>query len=293
MPTEPNLTGIANQVCLNGELVEKHQARVSPFDRGYLFADGVYEGVGFATGRMLDNPGHFARLNDSLKALGIANPWSDQQIAAMQQALLKANECDEGFCYYQITRGEANRDFAFPEQTHARLLMFLQPRPLLETREAEQGVQVGCVPEQRWKARSIKSIALLPQVLAKQQARDAGWFEGWMVENGEVNEGSSTSAFIINQAGEVQTAPLSERILPGVTRRAVLELAGEQGFAIREAHFTPEQAHQAREAFLTSASQLVTPIVGVDNQPIANGKPGEITGLLRRLYIERYLSGKS
>ena len=288
MPFQPDLDGIAPMVCIDGALIEKHQARVSPFDRGYLFGDGVYEGVGIVNGRMIDNPGHFSRLHNSLQRLGIANPWKDAEITAMQQQLIKTNECDEGFCYYQISRGTANRDFSFPAQAQPTLMMFLQPKALLQNRQAEDGVKVGCVPDWRWQCRSIKSIALLPQVLAKQQAKEQGWFEAWMVEGNQVTEGSSTSAFIINQADELVTAPLSERILPGVTRRALLEIAREQGLQVREEHFSVPQAYQAREAFLTSASMLVTPVVGIDNRPVDKGRPGEITKLLRRLYIERY-----
>ena len=285
-----SLKDTADWVCLNGELIHKNNVQVSPFDRGFLFADGIYEGIGLHQGKPINSEAHYSRLTRSLEAIALPKLWDYDALFQLLHKLTQRNNCQEGFCYLQITRGAAHRDFPFPDKPQPQLFMFLQPKDVINNPQAKTGVPVCCVPDTRWKRRSIKSIALLPQVLAKQQAKEAGGFEAWMVENGEVTEGASTSAFIINADGELQTAPLSDRILPGVTRAAIVRIAQDLGIPVREAHFTPTDAYRSREAFLTSASLLVLPIISVDGKAIGNGAPGPITNQLRRTYIERHVA---
>ncbi|MFO1124915.1 MAG: D-amino-acid transaminase [Methylocystis sp.] len=273
---------------VNGAYLPLAEARVSILDRGFLFADGVYEVAAVIGGRLIDNEAHLSRLENSLRELGIEPPLSMQKIADVEAELVARNDVNEGLVYLQITRGAASdRDFAFPAETSPTLVAFAQKKIILASSAAETGVKVLTVPDLRWARRDIKTIALLAQVLAKQAALDAGCQEAWMVDqNGLVTEGSSSTAFIITKANAIVTRPNSVAILPGCTRKAVQSLAAREGLTIEERGFSVAEAYEAKEAFLTSASNLVLPVVSIDGRPIGSGAPGASSRLLRTLYIE-------
>jgi D-alanine transaminase len=272
-------------VFLNGSFLPAEQARIPVMDRGFLFGDGVYEGMGVLGGRLVDNEAHLARLERSLGEVRIANPYSRTEWTSHEEELVRRNELAEGFLYLQVTRGVAERDFLFPKSTEPTVLMFTQAKSIVHSPAAETGITVISVPDLRWKRRDIKSLSLLAQVLAKQAAAEAGAQEAWLVEDGYVTEGGSSSAFIITKAGSIIVRPLSHAILPGITRQSTLALAREAGLTIEERLFTLEEAHDAAEAFLTSASNFVLPIVSIDGRPVGNGKPGPLTRRLRELYL--------
>lgn len=272
---------------VNGEFTPLSEARVSVLDRGFLFADGVYEVAAVLDGRLVDNDAHLARLERSLGELVLHSPVSTEQLRNIQQALIERNGVREGLVYIQITRGAAERDFAFPKDAAPTLVMFTQAKNILGSPAAKTGVGVISVPDLRWARRDIKSVSLLAQVLAKQAAAAQGCAEAWMVDaQGFVTEGSSSTAYIVTKAGAIVTRPNSQDILPGCTRRALQALAQQNALAFDERGFTVAEAHDADEAFLTSASTFVTPIVAIDGQPVGAGAPGPLAQQLRALYIK-------
>jgi D-alanine transaminase len=271
---------------VNGSFVPYEEARIPIMDRGFLFADGIYEVSAVLNSRLVDNDAHLARLDRSLKEIRIANPYSAQEWTRLEEELVRRNGLVEGVVYMEVTRGAAERDFAFPKDTKPTVVMFTQVKNISRAPAAETGVAVVTVEDLRWKRRDIKSVALLAQVLAKQAAAEAGVAEAWMVEDGHVTEGSSSTAFIITKDGRIVTRPLSNAVLPGITRLSVMRLAGEHGLAIEERLFTLEEAHEAAEAFLTSASSFVMPVVRIDGKPVGAGEPGVLTRRLRQLYLE-------
>jgi D-alanine transaminase len=273
-------------VFVNGSFVPYEEARIPIMDRGFLFADGIYEVSAVLNSRLVDNDAHLARLDRSLKEIRIANPYSAQEWTRLEEELVRRNGLVEGVVYMEVTRGAAERDFAFPKDTKPTVVMFTQVKNISRAPAAETGVAVVTVEDLRWKRRDIKSVALLAQVLAKQAAAEAGVAEAWMVEDGHVTEGSSSTAFIITKDGRIVTRPLSNAVLPGITRLSVMRLAGEHGLAIEERLFTLEEAHEAAEAFLTSASSFVMPVVRIDGKPVGAGEPGVLTRRLRQLYLE-------
>jgi D-alanine transaminase len=272
-------------VFLNGSFLPLEEAKVPFMDRGFLFGDGVYEGIGVLSGRLIDNEAHLERLERSLREVRIQNPYSRAEWTSFEEELVRRNGMTEGFLYFQVTRGVAERDFFFPQDTKPTVAMFTQAKSIVHAPVAENGISVITVPDLRWERRDIKSISLLAQVLAKQAAKEAGAQEAWMVEDGFVTEGGSSSAFIITKAGSIVVRPLSHAILPGITRKSLLELSREAGIVLEERRFTVEEAYDAAEAFLTSASNFVVPVVTVDGRPIGNGKPGPLTQRLRQLYL--------
>jgi D-alanine transaminase len=273
-------------VFLNGSFLPIEEAKVPFMDRGFLFGDGVYEGVGMLDGRLIDNEAHLERLERSLGEVRIANPYSRAEWTALQEELARRNGMTEGFIYFQVTRGVAERDFFFPENAKPTVAMFTQAKAIANAPAAEKGIAVVTVPDQRWQRRDIKSINLLAQVLAKQAAKEAGAQEAWLVEDGFVTEGGSSSAFIVTKAGSIVVRPLSQAILPGITRKSLLRLSQESGIVLEERRFTVEEAYEAAEAFLTSASNFVLPVVSIDGRPVADGRPGPITTRLRQLYLQ-------
>ncbi|WP_112662809.1 D-amino-acid transaminase [Microvirga flavescens] len=272
-------------VFLNGSFLPLEDARIPIMDRGFLFSDGVYEGFGVLGGRVIDNDLHLARLERSLSEIRIANPYSREQWAAFEQELVHRNDMDEGFLYLQVTRGVADRDFFFPQEGAPTVVMFTQKKSIVHSPAAEKGIAVISVPDLRWKRRDIKSVSLLAQVLAKQAAKEAGAQEAWMIEDGFVTEGGSSSGFIVTKQGRVIVRPLSNAILPGITRKSLLCLAEETGVVLEERLFTIDEAYNAAEAFLTSASNFVVPIVSIDGRPVGDGKPGAVTRRLQELYL--------
>ena len=273
-------------VFVNGHFVPAAEASVSVMDRGFLFGDGIYEVAAVIGGRLVDNEAHLARLDRSLAAIRIPNPYGTGEWTRLEEELVRRNELAEGLVYMQVTRGAAERDFAFPAGAEPTVVMFTQPKAILGSPQAETGVAVATVDDLRWKRRDIKSVALLAQVLAKQAAVDAGVYEAWMVEDGFVTEGSSSTAFIVTADGRIVTRPLSHAILPGITRVAIMRLAAETGLAVEERLFSVDEAHAAAEAFLTSASALVLPVVRIDGRPVGGGEPGPVARRLRALYLE-------
>jgi len=279
-------------VYLNGDFLPFDEARVPIMDRGFLFADGIYEVSAILDGRLVDNEAHLARLDRSLGEIDIANPHTLGEWVALQTELVARNGVAEGLVYMQVTRGVFERDFAYPPAgTRPTVMMFTQEKTVAANPLAAKGARVITVPDLRWKRRDIKSVALLAQVLAKQQAAAAGVAEAWMVEDDAVTEGSSSTAFIVTAGGTLVTRPLSTALLPGITRQAVLRLAAEAGLALEERLFSVAEALAAQEAFYTSASAFVMPVVELDGKTIGTGAPGPYTRRLRELYLELARAG--
>lgn len=277
---------MSRTVFVNGAFVPFEQASLSIMDRGFLFADGIYEVSAVVNGRLVDNEAHLARLDRSLKEIRIPNPHSAAEWTRLEEELVRRNGLVEGTVYMQVTRGAAERDFAFPKEVKPTVVMFTQPKTIVNAPAAKTGVSVITVPDLRWQRRDIKSVALLAQVLAKQAAAEAGVAEAWMVENGQVTEGGSSTAFIITTDGRIVTRPLSNAVLPGITRVAVMQLAREGGLSIDERVFTIDEALAAAEAFYTSASSFVMPVIAIDGKPVGDGRPGPQTLRLRQLYLQ-------
>lgn len=273
-------------VYVNGEFLPEEDAKISIFDRGFLMADGVYEVSTILDGKLVDNEAHLARLQRSMNELDMAAPCAMEEIEAAQQELLKRNDVQEGGLYLQVTRGAADRDFAYPAQgTRSSLVMFTQSRPVVGSKAAQNGIRIISLPDIRWQRRDIKSVGLLPASMAKQAALNAGADDAWMVEDGFVTEGSSNNAYIVTKDGVVVTRALSNKILHGITRKAVLALAEKEGLTVEERSFTIDEAQKAAEAFITSASTFVTPVIEVDGAAVGQGKPGPIAAKLREIYI--------
>ncbi len=277
---------MSRTVYVNGSFVPEAEAKISVFDRAFLFADGVYEVTAVLAGRPIDLLGHLDRLDRSLGEIEIQAPLSRNELVGLHEELIRRNRVEEGVVYLEITRGVADRDFLYPDNTRPTVVAFTQSRPLLDNAYARSGVKVVTIPDLRWRRRDIKSTSLLAQVMGKQEAKRRGAYEAWMVEDGVVTEGTSSTAFILDEAGILRTRPLGHQILPGVTRRAVLRLAKAIGSRVEERPFSVEEAKKARESFLTAASAFVLPVVEVDGVPIGDGKPGPVAGEFRRLYVE-------
>ncbi|MEX0964664.1 MAG: D-amino-acid transaminase [Pseudohongiellaceae bacterium] len=275
-------------VYVNGEYVPEESATISVFDRGFIFGDGVYEVVPVISGKLVDRDYFLERLDRSLSELSITWPCSQREYIDMMQELIARNGLVEGIVYSQVTRGIADRDFAFPANTKPSLVAFTSQMELINNPLAETGIAISTSEDLRWKRRDIKSVNLLAQCLAKQDAHSKGADEGWMVEDGYVTEGVSSSAYIIKN-NKIITRPLSNLILPGIRRRTLIEIAQKEGIKIEQRLFTIEEALQADEAFISSATTITLAVVSIDGQKIAGGKPGEITNRLRALYIERML----
>lgn len=270
---------------VNGSYLPEGEAKVSIFDRGFLFADGVYEVTPIVNGKLVDYDAHMERLDRSLNELRMAWPCSMDELRAVHEELVKRNGLKEGIIYMQVTRGVADRQFNFPKDAKSSLVAFPQVMSLIDNPNARTGVKVVTTPDIRWLRRDIKSVMLLAPVLGKQEAYEKGASEGWMVEDGFVTEGTSSNAYIVKD-NTVITRPLSNRILAGCTRRALFRLAAEHGVKIEERLFTPDEAYAADEAFLTSASQFVMPITEIDGKRVGGGQPGPVTRKLRELFLE-------
>jgi D-alanine transaminase len=282
-------------VYVNGDFLPEEDARISIFDRGFIFADGIYEVSAVIGGRLIDNNAHHARLRRSCGEISLPLPWSDDELTAIQQELIARNRLNEGGVYMQVTRGVADRDFPFPKAATPSLVMFTQARNLSQAPQAVTGIRAISVPDLRWKRRDIKSVALLAQVLAKQAAAEAGAGEAWMVEDGVVTEGASSTCWIVTADRKLVSRPLSNAVLPGITRMAVLRLLEEQargeGLTFEERAFTLDEALAADEAFITAASSLVMPVVEIDGQRIGGGQPGPVARRLREIYLEAAKAG--
>lgn len=273
---------------VNGAYMPLARASVSILDRGFQFADSIYEVWAVRGGKLRDVEGHLTRLERSLRELRINPPMGRASLMAVISETMRRNRVTHGIVYLQISRGAAPRDHGFPAPgTKPTLVVTAKnlDRKAMASREA-QGVKVITTPETRWARCDIKSTSLLPNVLAKQQAREAGAFEAWYVDDkGYVTEGSSSNAWIVDSNNRLRTRDLSNRILHGVTRAALLAAARKLGCEVVEGPFTVADAKAAREAFITAASNAAVPVVAVDNVPVGNGRPGPITSALRAAYL--------
>ncbi|MCI4591297.1 D-amino-acid transaminase [Sphingobium sp. BYY-5] len=271
---------------LNGSYLPLDEARISPLDRGFLFADGIYEVAAVIDGRLVDSASHLARLERSTAAIGIALPLTLAEIEAAQKELVARNTLGEGLVYLQITRGaDTTRDFIAPTGLQPTLFMFVQAKSFSDMPAVRTGIAVATMPDQRWARRDIKSVGLLAQAMAKQAARDAGAQEAWMVEDGFVTEGASSTAFIVTDEGII-TRPYSQSVLAGCTGAALATLAEESGLAVVRRPFTVAEALAAKEAFITSASTFCLSVVRIDGQPVGDGTPGPVATRLRTLYVD-------
>lgn len=275
---------------VNGRFVRHGEAAVHIEDRGYQLADGVYEVWAVFDGKLADAEGHFARLWRSLDALRIAHPMTEAALMMVLREAVRRNKVRDGLCYLQVTRGVARRDHAFPNPPVLPSVVVTAKsidRAATEAKAA-QGASVISVPENRWGRCDIKSIGLLPNALAKQAARERGAIEAWFVDDmGLVTEGASSNAWIIDAEGALRTRDTNANILRGVTRFTLLDVIRESGMTVNEKPFTIAEAQVAKEAFITGAGSLVTPIVEIDGIKLGDGKPGPVAKRLRGLYIER------
>lgn len=271
---------------VNGSYRPLTEPLIDVEDRGYQFGDGVYEVWGVHRGALMDTDGHLARLKRSLGELRIAMPMGTAALMIVLKEVQRRNRVSEGYLYLQVSRGVAPRDHAFPPPNTRPMVVVTAKSvdPAIADEKARAGVSVITMPEARWARRDIKSINLLPNVLAKQAAREAGAAEAWFTEHGLVTEGSSSNAWIVDKDGVLRTTPLSNAILHGVTRAAIKVLAETRQIKLEERAFSLEEVFSAREAFTTSASNVAIPVVRVDGRTIGDGKPGPMAKLLRDAY---------
>lgn len=276
---------------VNGRYLPHDQAAVHIEDRGYQFADGVYEVVPVAAGRPIDEAPHLDRLERSLAELDIAMPMSRRALELVSRELLRRNGVRNGLIYIQVTRGVAARNHAFPKQARPALVMTSKRMDFAGQSKFEDGVAAITVPDLRWARRDIKTINLLPNCLAKQKAAESGAYEALQVDgDGNVTEGTSSNAWIVERSGKLVTRHLSSDILHGVTRRTILAIAAEEGVDFEERPFSVAEALAAREAFVTSATSFVTPVVRIDGKTVGNGAPGPLTLRLLAWYRD-YIAG--
>ena len=278
---------MSRTVYVNGEYLPEEDAKISIFDRGFLFADGVYEVTSILDGKLIDFDGHAKRLARSLNELDMQAPCTEEELLEIHRELIARNELNEGLIYLQVTRGAADRDFAYPSaDTKPTLVLFSQAKKIAVSAAAESGIKVISIPDERWGRRDIKTVQLLYPSMGKMMAKAAGADDAWMVEDGFVTEGTSNNAYIVTHDGTIVTRHLSTEILHGITRAAVLNMANEAQMKLEERPFTIKEAQHAAEAFITSASSFVMPIVSIDGAAVGTGAPGPIAKRLREIYLE-------
>ena len=275
-------------VYLNGEYLPETEAKVSIFDRGFLMADGVYEVTSVLDGKLIDFDGHAKRLERSLNELDMRSPISMNDLLEVHRELVRVNGIDEGMIYLQITRGApGDRDFVFPgEDTEPTIVLFTQNKPgLANSPAAQKGMKVISIADERWGRRDIKTVQLLYPSMGKMMAKAAGADDAWMVEDGAVTEGTSNNAYIV-KGNTIITRHLGNEILHGITRAAVLRFAREAQMKVEERSFTIAEAQEADEAFITSASTFVMPVVEIDGAKLGDGTPGPVAARLREIYLD-------
>lgn len=276
---------MSRTVYVNGAYLPEEEATISIFDRGFIFGDGIYEVSAVLGGKLVDCEAHLARLERSCNEIGLKLAWSKAELVAIHEELIARNKLEEGGIYLQVSRGAADRDFAFPKDVKPTLILFTQARNLADAPAARTGIKVVSTPDLRWARRDIKSVNLLGPVLAKQFAAENGAQEAWLIEDGVVTEGASSTAWIV-KGKTLISRPLSNKVLPGITRKAVLAFIAESGFSFEEREFTLAEALDAEEAFITSANSFVMPVTTIDDHSIHNGAPGPATIRLREIYLD-------
>ena len=272
-------------VYVNGEYVPEEEAKISVFDRGFLMADGVYEVTSVIDGKLVDYAGHVARLHRSLSELKMKPACTDDVLLEIHRQMVERNALENGMIYLQVTRGAADRDFAWPKDAEPGIVLFTQAKDLVNAPVAKTGLKVITVEDQRWARRDIKTIQLLFPSFAKMEAKAQGKDDAWLVTGGMVNEGTSNNAWIV-KGGTIVTRHLGNEILHGITRAAVIRFAKEAQMKVEERAFSIEEAKGADEAFCTAASAFVTPVVEIDGAAIGGGVPGPVATRLREIYIE-------
>ncbi|MEM7439492.1 MAG: D-amino-acid transaminase [Pseudomonadota bacterium] len=272
-------------VFLNGEYLPETEAKVSIFDRGFLMADGVYEVTSVLDGKLLEYDGHTKRLERSLSELDMGKPKDFDNLLEIHRELVRLNEVDQGGVYLQITRGAADRDFVYPKDAEPTMVLFTQSKPLMDTAASQTGIKVIAIADQRWGRRDIKTVQLLYPSMGKMMAKAAGSDDAWMVEDGFVTEGTSNNAYIV-KGSKIITRDLSNDILHGITRASLLKYAREAQMEVEERSFTLAEAQEADEAFISSASTFVLPVVEIDGATVGAGSPGAVSKRLREIYIE-------
>jgi D-alanine transaminase len=278
-------------VYVNGEYLPEDEAKVSIFDRAFLMADGVYEVTSVLGGKLIDFEGHKVRLERSLNELDMAKPEEFDDLLDIHRELVRVNEIEDGLVYLQVTRGAADRDFLFPdpETTKPTLVLFTQNKPGLANSPASQkGIKVISIEDIRWGRRDIKTVQLLYPSMGKMMAKKAGCDDAWMIQDGMVTEGTSNNAYIV-KGHKIITRQLSNDILHGITRAAVLRFAREAQMEVEERSFTIEEAKEADEAFITSASSFVMPVVEIDGATLGDGMPGAVSKRMREIYLDESL----
>lgn len=273
-------------VFLNGEFLPKDKAKISVFDRGFIFGDGIYEVVPVMNGVLIDKSEFWERFKRSLKEIALNLPYKDSEFENILNELIAKNALKEGGVYMQITRGIASRDFAFTKGLKPTIMAFVYAANIQNNELASKGISVVSVPDIRWKRRDIKSISLLAQCYAKEMAVNAGADEGFMVENGKVTEATSASAFIIKDKTLI-TKPFSNEILPGIRRQNILKFARELNLSVAERAFSMNEVYEADEVFISAASLPILGVIKADGKMIANGKVGKFTQLLRQRYLQK------
>ena len=273
-------------VFLNGEFLPKDKAKISVFDRGFIFGDGIYEVVPVMNGVLIDKIEFWERFKRSLKEIALNFPYKDSEFESILNELIAKNALKEGGVYMQITRGVASRDFAFTKGLKPTIMAFVYAANIQNNELASKGISVVSVPDIRWKRRDIKSISLLAQCYAKEMAVNAGADEGFMVENGKVTEATSASAFIIKDKTLI-TKPFSNEILPGIRRQNILKFARELNLSVAERAFSMNEVYEADEVFISAASLPILGVIKADGKVIANGKVGKFTQLLRQRYLQK------
>ncbi|WP_041528347.1 D-amino-acid transaminase [Paracoccus aminophilus] len=277
---------MTRQIFLNGSYINESEAKISVMDRGFLFGDAIYEVTAVLDGHLIDNDLHLARFARSLSELGISLPMALENVREMQIELIRRNQMRDGTVYLQVSRGVAERNFHPAGDLVPTFVAFTQPAKLSGTPAQREGIAVALMHDPRWERRDIKTVMLLGQVLAKMSAKSGGFNDVWLHQDGFITEGASSTAFIVTHDGRIVTRGNSQVTLPGCTRRAVLTLAERRGLIFDERPFTIAEAEGAAEAFLTSASSFVTPVVRIGETVIGQGEPGPVTRHLQEIYLE-------
>jgi D-alanine transaminase len=273
-------------VYVNGEYLAEEDAKVSVFDRGFLFADGVYEVTTVFDGKLVDFHSHIIRLKRSLDEIDMKPACSNEELLNIHRQLVNKNNLDEGFVYLQVTRGVADRDFLYPDdKTPTTLVVFTQKKAIIKQPLIERGAKIITVEDLRWGRRDVKTIQLLFSSMAKMQAKSEGVDDAWFVSDGMINEGTSNNAFILTQDNVIVTRHLSNEILHGITRVAVLKCAKALNLTVEERPFTIEEAQKAKEAFVSSSTLCICPVIEIDGVTIGDGKPGAVSQQIREAYL--------